>query len=203
MRISILKIFILCFSVMSFSLYAENEIRDNSTGVAFPSEVNFEYNGKQYHLQATGTATRKKFFVKVYSIASYLEKGSENMNPNVLQDIMQSNKAKQLTLKWVHEAGADKVRNGYQESFHKALSDAQYNQLINPIENFIQFFNQDVQKGAEHVLRWLPDGMVQVIINGNLVGRIQNQQFAQALWSIWFGENSVVNRDQLISLMNR
>lgn len=189
--------FIFCFSFLSLFIYADNEIQDPSTGVVFPSEVSFEYNGKEFHLQATGVSTRKKFFVKVYSIASYLEKRADTSG-NILQAIMQTDQAKQLTMKWVHEASIERVRNGYQESFQNTLTSDQYGQLRNEIETFISFFSQAVQKGDEHILRSLPGGVVDVIINGRRVGSIPNQEFAKALWSLWFGEKSVVNRDQLL-----
>ena len=71
-------------------------------------------------MQATGVATRKKFFVKVYSVASYLQDGA-NPGGDVVQAIMQDQKAKQLTLKWVHEASPEKVQDGYRESFRNAV----------------------------------------------------------------------------------
>ena len=73
--------------------------------------------------------------------------------------------------------------------------------MQNQIETFVHFFNQPVQKGDEHILRWLPGGYVEVIINGNQVGSVTGQDFAKALWSIWFGSRSVVDRNALVSLM--
>lgn len=199
MKTSILKVFTCLLCLFSLSLHAD--VRDNATGLTFPSEVTFEKDGKQYRLQATGVATRKKFFVKVYSVASYLQEGGEGVSSDKFQQIMQNNKAKQLTMKWVHEAGAEKVQEGYRESFRKALSAQEYNQLQKEIETYVQFFNQNVQKGDEHIIRWIPQGEVDVIVNGNKVGSLSNQEFARGLWTIWFGQNSVVDRDNLVSLM--
>lgn len=200
MNFSIFKFLTLIFSFLSLYVYAE-DIRDDSTGVSFPSEVSFEKDGKQYQLKATGVATRKKFFVKVYSVASYLQAGVENASGDKFQQIMQDDKAKQLTLKWVHEASADKVQEGYRDSFKNTLSESQYSQLQNEINAFTHFFNQNVQKGDEHILRWIPGGYVEVIINGNKAGSLTNQEFAKGLWSIWFGSKSVVDRNNLVSLM--
>jgi hypothetical protein len=200
MKISLFKILSAFFCLSSLSLYAD-DVRDSSTGVAFPSEITIEHAGKQYLLQATGVATRKKFFVKVYSVASYLQDASQN-NGDKFSAIMNMDKAKQLTLKFVHDAPADKVQSGYQDSFHKVLSDAQYNQMQSQINTFVQFFNQDMQKGGEQVIRWFPDGYVEVLINGNKAGSLTNSELAKAIWNIWFGSNSVVDRDQLVSLMH-
>lgn len=200
MQSLVIKLSALVFCLFSISLFAE-EIRDNSTGITFPNEVSFSENGKEFRLQATGVATRKKFFVKVYSIASYLQEGQANISQDKFAQIMQDDKAKQLTIKWFHDASAEKVQDGYKESFRKVLSDTDYNQLQKEIETYVHFFNQNVQKGDEHILRWIPGGNVVVIINGNKVGNINNQDFAKGLWNIWFGPHSVVDRDNLTSLM--
>ncbi len=201
MRFSFFKLFTLFFCFLSLCLYAEGEIRDNSTGVAFPKQISFEHDGKQFNLNATGVATRKKFFVKVYSVASYLQNVAEQAGSDKFQAFMQDDNAKQLTIIWVHDASAPQIQNGYRESFSKVLSESQYNQLQNEIEKFLRFFNRDAQKGNEHMLRWLPGGYVEVLINGKKVGSMTNPAFAQALWSIWFGPGSVVDRNNLVSQM--
>lgn len=189
--------FILC--LLSLSLFAE--VRDNTTGEVFPSDVSFTHEGTQFNLQATGVSTRKKFFVTVYSIAHYLQNAADIHGGNKFQEILQDGKAKQFILKWERNVDSGKVQEGFQESFKKALSGSEYKQLQNQIAQFIQFFNHEVKKGDEHILRWIPGGYVEVIINGNKAGSITNQEFAKGLWNIWFGEKSVVDRNQLISLM--
>ena len=135
MKNSIFKMLTLFFCFSTLCLYADGEIRDESTGVTFPRTVSFDHDGKQYNLDATGVATRG---FKVYSVASYLQKGQRRRR--YLQTILQDSQAKQLTMKWVHEASADKVKNGYMESFRKVLSEAQMNQLQNEINTFHRLF---------------------------------------------------------------
>lgn len=185
----------LCF--VTFNLYAD--VADSSTGVTFPSQVTVEHDGKQYKLQATGTATRKKFFVKVYSVASYIQEGALTGSGDKFQPFMSDEFAKQLTLKWVHEASPEKVQEGYQESFKNALSSAEYSNMQNAIDQYIHLFNQPVQKGDEQIIRWFPGGYVEVVFNGKTIGSITNPDFARVLWSIWFGNKSVVDRNQLVS----
>lgn len=201
MAFTIFRFVALFFCFSSFLTLHADEIRDNATGTVFPSEVSFEYGGKDYHLQATGVATRKKFFVAVYSVASYLEQGPKGGSGDKFQEFMQDYKAKQLSFAWLRNVNADKVRETYQESFKNAVSGSEYSQLQNDINKYIRFFNRDFQKGDEQIIRWIPGGNVEVIINGETVGSINNPDFARALWKIWFGEKSVVNRDNLTSLM--
>ena len=201
MKVQILSYLTAFLCLSSAFLFAEDTIQDKATGVTFPKEVAFQYDAKDYKLQATGVATRKKFFVKIYSIASYIEEGANTNGPDKLQAFLQDDKAKQLTMKWVYDADAQKVQNGYLESFKASLSADQYNQLQNEINTFVQYFNKDIKKGDEHILRWFPGGTVVVLINGSKVGTIKNVEFAKALWSIWFGPKSVVDRNNLVSLV--
>jgi hypothetical protein len=193
----------LCASLLLFSvgLFAEGEITDSQTGEKFPATVSFEEGGKKIELQATGVSTRKKLMFKVYSVASYLEGGLSKEAANRTQAVLDSDKAKQLTLKWVRGVEAAKVADGYRESF-KIAADGQEAALSKEINQYIGFFNHDVSKGEEQVIRQLPGGVVQVYINGKLAGTITNEAFAKVLWKIWFGKKSVVNSEQLVSIVN-
>lgn len=202
MNFFIFKCFTLLFGLLSFGIYAQNDVRDASTGETFPSEVSFEYEEKNFHLQATGVATRKKFFVKVYSIAHYLQtSGAVPPNADKFQVIMNDDNAKQFTIKWLRSVNAEKVREGFMESFSKSLSPSDFSSQQADINKFVHLFNRNVQKGDEDVIRWLPGGYVEVVLNGSKAGSIKNVDFAKALWNIWFGSNSVVDRNNLVSLM--
>lgn len=192
---------LLLVSCFSQKIFSAEEIVDKATGVTFPSTIAFDYEGKQYTLNATGVATRKKFFVKVYSVASYLQQPLANPSSDLFQAILQSENAKQLTIKWIHEASVEKIQDGYRESFKNVLSDAQNAQFQNDLNTFVKFFNQDAQKGDEHILRWLPGGYVEVVINGKKIGSLNSVEFAKALWGLWFGDKSVVDRNQLVSFL--
>lgn len=201
MKFLITKIFTFMFCLFSLALHAEGEIRDSSSGTSFPRDISFDDNGKTIHLQATGMAVRKKFFVKVYSMAHYLQDGASVRQGNVLQEIMNDNRAKQITMKWLHEASAEKQKEGYMETFRKVLTENEFDQLQSDINQFISYFNQDAKKGDEYIIRWLPGGKIELMMNGKRVGSLKDKNFAKALWSIWFGDKSVVNRDNLISLV--
>lgn len=192
-----LMIFSLLFSFMSVFVYAQDTIQDSSTKQTFPSQVNFSFDGKDYTLDATGTAVRKKFLVKVYAIASYLQKGAA-ASGDKFQTVLNPNYAKQLTIKWVHDASVDKLQEGYRESLNKAIPNPNPEQQ-NLINQFVGFFKQDAKVGDTYTIRWLPGGYVDVSLDGNKTGSLKNEEFAKALWSIWFGNSPAVDRDSLTS----
>jgi len=180
----------LVFLMCIFS-FCSAEVVDEATGESFPEQVSFDYKGKSYTLDATGVSTRKKLIFKVYSIASYLEKGGSG---DKFEQVMNPDLAKQLTMKWVRDVNAAKVQDGFKSSLVSNQAP------ISETGQFISFFG-DVKKGDETVLRYIPGGIVEVLVNGATAGTIENQEFANALWLIWFGDGSVVKRDQLVSLM--
>jgi hypothetical protein len=203
-----MKSYVLCASVIlaltlslfTGSLQAANDITDKTTGISFPEHITFIFKDKEYQLQATGVATRKKFVIKVYSIAHYLQDGAktgEDKIPEILQDTL----AKQLTIKWVRDVPANKIQEAYQEGLKNSLG-SQYGAMQDDSNKFLSFFSQDAKKGDEQILRWIPGGNIEVVINDNSMGTITNVDFAKGLWNIWFGPNSVVDKDNLISMMN-
>jgi len=176
-----------------FLSFCSAEVVDQTTGESFPEEVAFDAEGKNYTLDATGVSTRKKFMFKVYSIASYLEKGGSG-NGDKFERVMNPDLAKQLTMKWVRDVNAARVQDGFKQSLVKSQAPSEETEM------FINFFG-DVKTGDETVIRYIPGGTVEVLMNGTKKGVIQNQEFANALWLVWFGNNSAVKRDQLVSLM--
>lgn len=182
--------------VMSLSLYAAEEIKNDETGKSFPTVVKFEQEGKSYELDATGTSARKKLGFKVYGMASYLGKNAEGAD--AFAKVMDPKVAKQLTMKWMRDIEAKLLTDGYRDSFKKVITG---NDLQKEIDQFLTFYSQDIKDGDEQVIRYLPGGYVELLMNGQSRGHLTSEPFAQALWKIWFGPKSVVNRDQLVSLL--
>lgn len=192
--LSFLTLFCAC------SAFAESEVTDKATGESFPASVSFKSEGKDYQLEATGVSTRKKLIIKVYSVAHYLQKDATAGSDN-LQTILSDLNAKQLSIKWVRAVPEDKVQEGYSESFKTAIQDPAYTKAQTAIKTYLAFFDQDVKKGDEHIIRWIPGGTIEVLINGTTAGTIKDPEFAKGLWNIWFGTKSVVKQDALMSLM--
>lgn len=180
-------------------LVAQEE--EASVPSTFPKEISFDYEGKHYDLNLTGVAVRKKFFVKVYNIASYLQKGSYHSSEEVLDAILNGNKVKQVTMRWLRNVPLQQFQNGFEESLHKVIAPEEMESFSKDIDTFLSFFNVDANRGDEFVFRGFPDGTVEVLVGGQKMGTLRNPQFTKKLWEIWFGANSVVNRNDLISSM--
>ncbi len=185
-----------CFC--AFNLYAE-DIKDSSTGETFPREVSFDLGGKNYNLQATGVATRKKLIATVYSVASYVQDAS-TLGSDKFAAILSNDRAKQLTLKWVRDVDSAKIQEGFKDSLKTSFGEEGYKAHEADINKFLGFFNHNVTKGEEQIIR-SANGTVEVLIGGNKVGEVSNPEVAQGIWKIWFGDKAVVDRNNLVSLV--
>ncbi len=189
----------LLFSTFFYQNSLEAQIIDRSTNQSFPGTQIVQFNGSDHTLMATGVATRKKFFIKIYSIAHYMEDPPKVMGSAVFDEILNSKKPKRFYLKWVRNVSKKQIQDGYQESFNAVANRSTIKQIEADISKFVGFFNNGAKKGDSHILTWFPDGTIDATINGQAVGAIKNPDFARALWSIWIGPRSVVNRNDLIS----
>ncbi len=186
----------------SYSAYAVDTITERSSDTKFDKTVTFTNKGQTFTLQATGASLRRKWFIKGYAVASYIQNPVKGDQEAVLKDIFASDKAKQITMMWLHKLPLSLIRDGFKESLHKTLNDTDYVSLEPEINKFLSFFRADAEVGDMIVFRWLPGGYLELIINDQPLGTLVSVELARALWSIWLGPESVVDRKQMISLVS-
>lgn len=171
-----------------------------STNLQFPSEITSNIDGKEVALHATGVATRSKFFVNVYSIAHYMRHPVHGKRSYVFEEILRDNQPKEVVLNWVRRVDLEQMRDGFSDSIQRVLRYSPAN-IDEEIEQFLALFGKDIQSGDIHKIRWIPGGKIEVEVNGEFIGAVENPEFAKALWSVWFGPKGVVSRNRLISLV--
>ena len=199
-----LHVFLLtaCVLLSTTSLFGVSNIyQEPSTKKAFPREINTSDNGHNYTMELTGVAVRSKYFVNVYALAHYMENPVGGRPNEIYQDIMTDGKAKAAVADWAHSATLKQIKDGYAETFHKTLSPQDYFALQGIIDHFMSFYQTDIRVNDQHVIRWLPGGVLEVYVNGDYKGSVVSVELAQALWSNWFGPKSIIDRQQLISFV--
>jgi len=60
-----------------------------------------------------------------------------------------------------------------------------------------------IRKKDRAIFRWLAGGTVISLFNGKEIATVRSTTFAKALWSIWFGEHSVVDPETLMTQATR
>ena len=186
---------------IQYGFSQEQIVEEESTGKIFPKNVSFSYDDVDYTLTVTGTAVRKKFVFKVYGMVHYMQNPAESNSENVFSTILTDNYAKEIIMDFTRNVGADKIRDAFQSGFEKNATEEELKNIQPLVDQFLEYFNSEVKKNEQYILRWLPNGNVISIIQGKEYPVISSITFAKALWTIWFGKDSIVNRDDLIKFI--
>lgn len=201
MKNNTLVIILLTF-MFPWVIFSQETVKEPSTGKVFPAEVKFTHEGKEYVLAATGLTVRKKVIFKVYGMVHYMEgpprTGSEE---DAFKAVLTDGKAKQITLDFARDVDAAKIKEAYADGFKEHTSPADLQKIQPLIDQFVGFFTNDVKENEQFIFRWLPGGSIVAIVQGEEKPVITDGLFAQALWSIWFGKDSIVDRSDLIERM--
>jgi hypothetical protein len=178
---------------------AQDRVQESSTGKFFPMQVTVTYEGKNYSLSLTGTAVRKKMVFKVYGIAHYAEDPQAGSESAVLAAMLTDGKAKQITMEFARDVDVEKIQGAYRDGFNENASEADAKVIAPLVEQFLGYFKKEVKENDRFVLQWLPGGVVIAQTQGTTHPPIKNVAFAKALWSIWLGEDSIVDSEDLVS----
>lgn len=185
-----------------FCIYAQQTVKESSTGKYFPSEIKFKNAEKEITLQLTGLTVRKKIIFKVYGIAHYMENPVRVADEeSAFKAIFTDDRAKQIVMDFARDVESAKIKEAYNDGFKQHATQQEYQKIQPLVNQFTGYFTKDVKENQQFVLRWLPGGVIQTILQGEEKPTITEPVFARVLWTIWFGEDSIVDRDDLVSRM--
>lgn len=167
---------------------------------AFPQHIFVEYNNEKLNLFLTGKTVRKKFFLKIYSMAHYVEQRPDAplKNDEIYQYILQQYRAKQISMVFLRSLKAEQIQESLLSGIKLNTNEEEYLQILPQVETFMRAINANVKENDEFILRWLPDGTIISFFQDKEISSIKDENFARTLWSIWFGDYSVVDRNLLI-----
>jgi hypothetical protein len=107
-------------------------------------------------------------------------------------------KARQITMDFARDVDAGKIRDAYLDGFRENATADELKSIQPLVDEFVGFFAKEVKENQQLILRWLPGGIVVATITGEEMPAITSPLFARVLWSIWFGKDSIVDRDDLV-----
>jgi hypothetical protein len=184
-------------------LAAQETVKEPSTGKTFPSQITMTYEGTSHTLTLTGTAVRKKFVFKVYGMAHFAEDPQPGSFKSVIAGILKDGKAKQITMEFVRDVEVDKILSAYRDGFAENATAEEQKAIAPSLKTFLTYFTKDVKENDRFVLQWLPGGIILAETQGVTHPAITDATFARILWTIWLGEDSIVDPEDLVSLLVR
>jgi Chalcone isomerase-like len=149
-------------------------------GVKMPDSVTVE--GKT--LKLNGMGLRKKVVFKVYVAALYLESPSKDAAV-----VISSDHVKRVQLSVLRSLKAAQVTEAIAEGFEKN-SKTQMGALKDRLSKFNAMF-ADVVEGDQILMTYVPGKGTLVSLKGAEKGSVEGKDFADALFSVWLGQNPV------------
>jgi hypothetical protein len=185
--------------IATSGLRGQETVKESSTGKTFPTTITVAHEGKNLSLALTGTTVRKKIIVKVYGMAHYMQDPPSGKPKDLCAAILTDGKAKQLTMEFVRDVTVNQIRGAYHDGFEENATKDEMKAIAPLVEKFLGYFTNEVKENDRFILRWLPGGVIQAQVQGTEKPAITDPTFARVLWSIWFGEDSIVDREDLVS----
>ncbi len=153
-------------------------------GVSLPEEM--AVAGRT--LVLNGAGVREKFFFDIYVAALYLPRRSADAGR-----ILASGEPWRMVMHFLYRKVArGKLADAWEEGFAANLPPERLAYLRPRLDRFKSLF-PDLKRGQEVVLDHLPGEGVRVYLDGRELGRIDGDDFAAALLSVWLGERPVTD----------
>jgi hypothetical protein len=145
-------------------------------GVSLPRRLDLEGHA----LILNGTATRKKFIVKVYVAGLYLPARESDA-----EKILGADEPRHLVMQFVHDVDKGKMCNAWNEALANNTPDASA-ELKAQFETLCGYM-EDIKKGEQFAFTYLPGEGTRVQVKGAPKGTIEGKAFADALFKAWIG----------------
>lgn len=145
-------------------------------GVTLPAQVDVDGHA----LVLNGTATRKKFIVKVYVAGLYLPARETDA-----EKILAADEPRHLVMQFVHDVDKGKMCNAWNEGLEKNTPDASP-ELKAQFDTLCSYM-EDIKKGEQFIFTYLPGAGTRVSVKGVDKGTIEGKPFADALFKVWIG----------------
>jgi len=157
--------------VLLLSLNLSNDFNDMLIERVLDKYIIFELAGKSTHTE---------FFVELYEVTHYLQRGH---SLSKIEDIPDADIYKKLIFKLTHNTSAKIIITVIEKYTNKS---EKYNKEIAELEKL--FTENNLEKGQIISVTHIPKvGIICQVKNGDNV-LIKNEEFGKAIWRMFFGE---------------
>ena len=171
------NLFIKCFLLLMAGLLVSGMGRAHAAvieGVTFPDSV--QAGAMRLKLQGTGLL-RYKILFRGYVAALY------HQDPTPKDGTPQG---RRLEIEYFWDIPAEEFRIATRKGIQMNTSSESYAALVPDIRAFNQFY-RDIRSGDRYSLTYMPTQGTELALNGQALGSISGNIFANALFGIWLG----------------
>ncbi len=163
----------------------------------FPPELTIADGEDQRQLALTGYDRRVVLIFRVYDIAHYAE--SSDVDPMSVTNIIDDGPAKAISIRFLRKLRANQIRREFDASI-RLNGQPEWLEAAQPtIDAFLAAIDRGASKGDRFSFVWLDGGRLFAEFNGERAFEASDTAFAKLIWSIWFGEEPVCDRDKLLA----
>lgn len=163
----------------------------------FPPELTISDDGETPTLTITGEAERVFLLFKIYGIAHYAEVAGRP--PLSLDTVVADGRGKAILIRFNRKLSLERIRGEFADSLRRNAQPEWLDQAEPTIAAFISAIDRDALAGDQLVFYWLAGGRLFVEFNGERAFSAIDAVFAKLIWSIWFGDDPVCDRDGLLA----
>jgi hypothetical protein len=180
--------FALSFAALIFGMntvQADDAVPVKGSNVKYPTSVTATLGDKQYAQKLTGVAMRKKAFVDVYTIGSYVV---TDFKGKTAEELAAADVVKQLHLVMERQVSGSDMAKAF-ESAIRANYGSEFDQDLKRLSDLMSQY--DLNKGDQVWITHVPG----YGLHFNLVGKrqefIPGVKLAKAVWDIYLGPKNV------------
>ncbi|MBC8426137.1 chalcone isomerase family protein [bacterium] len=166
---------------------AANAVVEPKTQTEYPDEITVSDDEGSVVMKATGVGLREKTFMKVdvYTIVSYVDGGATlDDEPGLALCALKAPKRIQMDLR--RSFSREKLVNSFTAGIEKNVDDT--SGITTEMDTFLSYFTRDAEDGDRIIFDYCPQRGLSTKVNDEVMGVIENFDFVEAMWMVWFGE---------------
>ena len=170
-------------STYSHSISVENNSTDNPNA-----------------LKLSGTTVKKRFFFSVYKLSHFMAKPSVIFASKeaLITFILNADTQQRLELEFLRDVTREQIEEALIQGIEQNNVDADLSKIKEDIRRLSAGFQDEVEEHSTLTISRLPSDKLSVFFNNTLVVETENEALADALWSIWFGKDPIVDTEDLV-----
>ena len=151
-------------------------------------------------LQLTGTAIRKRFFLKIYRISHFMEWPTNPVvDSHALFTLITSGNVEQrIELVFLRSVSRKQLENALIEGVKRNNSGRDLSDIEAQIKTLSSGVDKDIEAQTHLVLARSASDVLTVYVNDEKIVESNKKAFNESLWSIWFGDQPTVDKNELI-----
>jgi hypothetical protein len=157
-------------------------VSDNQYATAIDSTI----GEKPVKLVLTGAAVRKRYFLTIYTVGSYVQQGVKIRTP---EELATQDCAKQLLLIMERDLKGKDMGDATEKAVRANYPAPRFNAELQIMQE--HFAKNDIKENDRVWLTNVPGVGLHIHLEGKAEVLIRNPQFSRAVWDIYVGKNNL------------